>query len=301
MTIVEKIGRYFSALEKDFHQHYNDVSHHYSDNTVHDLRVNMKRQTAFFHLLEHLDPSFSVSIALDTYGKLYKRAGKVRDFQVEKVVARKKERQLQLEHDFSNWLAEQETRQSEKLRAYEVRQSLAPVRRLALLVKNRIKYLPDKELPLMLAQYFQRLMAELRPLFSETLEEEALHNLRKLFKVLFYNIKLLNSLKPKKKISKGEISVLDRFQRMLGKWHDLYFVIERSRGDERRPCPPELIERLEKEKKRSVRHIRKRLETIAQALDQLPKRLKEAIDSLPHTRDETVRRSNASRRRESSV
>ena len=260
---------HFTALEKDFHRYYIDVLRRCEEEDVHQLRVNMKRQVAFFHLLEFLDGSFSTERALEAYGKLYKRAGKVRDYQVLKSVIQMEEEQLKLQHQFSEWLNEKERQQREKLTVFEEEQSMIPVRRLGKLVKNRIRFLPEQELKERLRIYFVQLFDRIRAsLHPENHTEKKFHELRKRIKELFFNLNLINGICTRGKIYKRELKALDNFQKLLGQWHDRYFTLERL-ANEQGKCPDEVIDQMKKERLKYVRQIMGRLGKIPAMIDRL--------------------------------
>jgi len=281
MKCVDDLLDYYTALEKNFHHYYVEVLHRCEEEDVHQLRLNMKRQVAFFHLLEFLDPTFHSSKALEAYGKLYKKAGKVRDYQVEKKVVRREEELLKLQHHFSDWLSEQERRQRDKLQSYEEEQSLLRVRRLSKLVRNRLRYLPEQEFKTMLADYFAGLFAKVREVIGPEYRSEAhFHDLRKRIKVLFYNLDLINTLCTTTQLAKKHMKSLDSFQKLLGNWHDRYFTLTRIEGGQEQ-CPAPLKARLEQEKAAYVTRIEQRLEKIPALIDRLEVSLRRLLKSEP--------------------
>ncbi len=281
MKCVEGLLEYFSELEKDFHHYYVNVLQRCEEEDVHQLRLNMKRQVAFFHLLEFLEPSFSTSKALEAYGKIYKKAGKVRDYQVEKKVVRREEELLKLQHHFSDWLAEQERKQRDKLQSYEEEHSLVRVHRLSKLVRNRLQYLPEDGFKSRLEAYFADLLAKVREIIApEMRSEDHFHDLRKRIKVLYYNLALINSLCTKTHLAKRPMKSLDSFQKLLGNWHDRYFTLSRiEEGQEQ--CPEPLVARLKQEKADYAGKIERRLEKAPELVDRLEASLRRLLKTEP--------------------
>ena len=119
MSIVQLLSEYYQELDRGFHLYWMEVLRDYGPETVHGLRVNLKQQRAFFYMLEALAPSFSAGEAMDVFEGVYRKAGKVRDRQVERALLEKNERRLHIEHRFSAWLEEQEGRRALLLQQYE--------------------------------------------------------------------------------------------------------------------------------------------------------------------------------------
>lgn len=277
MDGVYGLLQYFNKLEKEFHRYYVEVIRDGSEEAVHKLRLNMKKQTAFFHLLEYLDPSFSTERALEAYDKLYKKAGKVRNRQVEHSIARRGEKLLKLEQNFSRWLEERTDERREQLRQYGTQFTLMPVRRLASLVRNRINYLPADHLRDRLQTYFGYLFTAVRDQIPLALGEEVqLHQLRKLIKELFFNLHLLQDLCTKKVWTKKQVKPIDSLQKLLGQWHDSFFTLARIRRGEE-PCPDKMLRHLEKRRTTYLKKIREKLDALPQMLDELEKKVNAAL------------------------
>ncbi len=280
MNCVEGLMEYFKHLEKDFHHHYIDILQDNDEDSVHQLRVNMKRQMAFFRLLEHLDNSFSTERALEAYGNLYDLAGEVRDYEVERSIVREDEKLLQLEHRFSDWLEAQEHRQREKLKAYEAEHSLLPVRRLGYLVESRIRYLPMEGLKERFNSYFKPLFDDIRGLAGpENRSEAEFHKLRKLIKELFYNLQLISALCTVEDFKEEDVNALNDFQHLLGNWHDSYFTLSRIRKGQ--DCSEALQVRLEEERVSRAQKIVERLDELIPLMNRLESQLQHLLEQEP--------------------
>lgn len=273
MDCVNGLLQYFTNLEKDFHHYYVDVLRDGAEEAIHQLRLNMKKQTAFFHLLEYLDPSFSTERALEAYDQLYKKAGKVRNIQVERSIVRREEKLLKLERAFSQWLDGRARERTDQLLEYGSEFSLLPVRRLASLVRSRINFLPAEHLRDQLQAYFGQLFTAVRKQAPLALLEEAqIHPLRKLIKELFFNIHLLNSLCTKKGLTKKDIKAVDDLQHLLGQWHDSFFALARIYDGEE-PCPEKMLRHLEKKRAGYLKRIQAKLDALPLMIDELEKKL----------------------------
>jgi CHAD domain-containing protein len=243
MRIQQRLRQYYERLDRDFHQHFTDVLYQYEAETVHQMRVNLKKQTSFFRLLEELDAEFSADLAFEALSSLYKKAGRVRDIQVERTVVSKDESRLRLDHAFSEWLEEQEARQREKLERFEANYSLVPVRELSRHIVDRVRVLPTRRIQDGMPRYFAKAIQRLR-VDLEELDERHLHDLRKGIKELYYNLLLLDLLLPQKLSKKSFMRRLNKWQNLLGKWHDKDFIVRRVERKSQ-PCPDILLQKVE--------------------------------------------------------
>lgn len=243
MRIQQRLRQYYEGLDRDFHQHFTDVLYREEEETVHQMRVNLKKQTSFFQLLEELDEEFSSQLAFQTLSDLYKKAGRVRNIQVERAVVSKDESRLRVDHAFSEWLLRQEEKQREKLEQFEANYSLVPVRELSRHVIDCIRVLPTRSIQQGMPRYFRKAIQRLR-VDGEELNEAHLHDLRKGIKELYYNLLLLDLLLPQKLARKSFMRRLNKWQNLLGKWHDKDFIVRRvERKSE--PCPDILLQKVE--------------------------------------------------------
>jgi len=243
MRIQQRLRQYYETLDRDFHQHFTDVLYQYEDETVHQMRVNLKKQTSFFRLLEVLDEEFSADLAFETLSRLYKKAGRVRDVQVERAVVSKDESRLRLDHAFSEWLQQREAEQREKLERFEANYSLVPVRELSRHIIDRVRVLPTRHIQEGMPRYFAQALRRLR-VDLEELDQDHLHDLRKGIKELYYNLLLLDLLLPQKLSKKSFMRRLNKWQNLLGKWHDKDFIVRRVEGKSQ-PCPDILLQKVE--------------------------------------------------------
>jgi len=226
---------YYEDLKKKFHQLYNDLLHDCEVETIHQFRLNLKRQLGFFRLLEILLDGFEAEEAFAQYAPLYKLAGKVRDIQVEKKVVSRDEDLLLMEKRFTLWLEEKEHDRICKLQQLGANSSLASIHDLEERVSQRLMHLSPALLEERLPQYFSHQIESLHKHLKRK-RRLALHDLRKEVKELFYNLQLLNRLMEGKRLPKQTLASLDLWQQILGKWHDYDFILNRIR-QKNEPCP----------------------------------------------------------------
>lgn len=226
MSITRILSEYYQKLDRGFHLYWMEVLRNYGPETVHGLRVNLKQQRAFFHLLQALNPSFSAGEAMDVFEGIYKKAGKVRDCQVERALIEKVERTHHWEYRLAAWLEEQEARRTLLLQQYENGHSMLPVRALSEQVYRTITELPKGESEARLRMYFEKIIRGIIAFVrGEKAAGDDLHDLRKFIKELFYNLRLLQQYTGPDALQCGALARLDELQHTLGKWHDFDFTM----------------------------------------------------------------------------
>lgn len=278
MTLRQSLSAYYEELDKAFHLYWMEVLRNYGTETAHGLRVNLKRQNAFFHMLEALDERFNAGLAMDTFDAIYHRAGKVRNRQVERQLIEKRERRLHQIHRLSAWLEEKENRRAQLLREYELEHSMAPVRELSARVLSVIQHLnPENEMT-RLRGYFLKLAQGIADFLRRSgIRGEELHDLRKFIKELFYNIEFLQRHFGLEVLQGRALAQLDEIQHVLGKWHDYDFTLlhlaRKNTG-----ADPSFIARLESEKVALEQQARGMFGGLEEAMLELEGEIKALLD-----------------------
>lgn len=211
MTWQHRLSEYYAELHLVFRRYWEEVLHDYGPETVHGLRVNLKRQVAFFHLLESLDGGrFSAREAVETFHALYRQAGKVRNRQVERSLLKKYDASAYL----SQWLLDKEHRHQIVLQSVEQDQGADYLDALADRVQQYIRSLPERDIDSRLSEYFHGLVRRMEA-------NGDLHDLRKLIKELFYNWSFIfdDSMRD------SALIWLNELQDLLGRWHDYDFTL----------------------------------------------------------------------------
>ncbi len=243
MKCVEGLKKYYSELEKDFHRLLLEVLEKYRATTVDELRNNLEKQSAFFRLLAALDPGFSPTLATDAFGKIYPRAGKVVDR--EKAFALV----TTLESEQASRLKKQVKKAREKFRKSTSRHSLLPVKRLASLIRSRLKFLPEEHLRDRFQDYFRDLFSSLKnALETESLAPEDLEVISQRARELHVNLLLIRRLCATPQNLKDEwMTHLKKLQELLTACREVTQTIGLSTAA-RKEWPAPLLQRLQEEK-----------------------------------------------------
>lgn len=273
MRIARLLSEYYQELDRGFHLYWMEVLRDYGPETVHGLRVNLKQQRAFFYLLEALTPSFSAGEALDVFEGVYRKAGKVRDRQVERALIEKNERKLHLEHRLSAWLEEQEGRRALLLQQYESGHSMLPVRELSEQVYRSVRELQEEGLEERMQVYFIKIIRGVTAFVrGDKAAGNDLHDLRKFIKELFYNLRFLQRYTGPEALQCGALVRLDELQHVLGKWHDFDFTIAHL-DEKKKVVTADFRAHLEAERQTSEAEARAMFDGLEAALKELEERI----------------------------
>ncbi len=266
---------YYRSLCKEFHRLFLEVDQAYGRDTVHDLRVNMKKQMAFYRFLEAVEPAFSAKEAKTAFGELYALAGKVRDLQVERSLLRQRVRLGAL---FASWLKQREESYKTLLRDYEKELTLAPIRQLERTVEATFQPLSPGLVLDRYEGFLKSLLQEIRKTLEGDGNADRLHYLRKRVKDLFFNLRMFELLFPGNPLPKKTMKALDKFQTLLGNWHDLDFIRELLK-EEPQACSSKIRHKVDKEHSKVTEKTQLELnEGLKPVLDEL----EQAFDAMLH-------------------
>lgn len=291
MNITNSLLDHYATLEKEFHREFAALLLEGSARSVHQLRVNLKKQLAFFHLLEALDPSFSTERATQAFSKIYRKAGKVRNLQVEKGVVAKIGGPTGQADQFMHWLEERECQRRERLHEFGAKLNLVPVRRLSHRVGTHIRFLNRESLSSGLIAYLSGLLDSAADLLRpENLAGEKLHDLRRIVKELFFNLRFVDNISKGHSLLHEDIKYLDRLQQQLGNWHDLHASLLRIGRKQRACCPSEIAVRIWKAYSDETENIRAGAAEAVVLMGRLKEDLNQEPPRHPHAEKKAKRR-----------
>lgn len=182
----------------------------YTAGTFHLLRVELKKLSALFELLDKCSINFNRKKIIKPFKLIFKQAGRVRELQLEEALLKRH----QIDNALSNHLARLRKRRLEETNVYfqivseELRHRL---KKHFQKISQSISGLKNKKVLKFLDQKTQTIHKLIR---KETLEPEQLHELRIELKMLNYNRKSLG-------IEQAPNPKFEVLPVLLGKWHDL--------------------------------------------------------------------------------
>lgn len=208
---MKALTTYFKTRKKAFQYLLEKSKKKYTTSTFHQLRVELKKLNALFDLIEFSSKKFRRKKLIKPFKTIFKQAGKVRDLQIEEATFRK--------HQEYNLLVEY----SSNLRKKQFKEkklffSLLNNKTTKQLKKNYKKCISflsevDRE---KVDRYLLKKRGEIKNFLNQpNLQEEQLHELRKLLKIYYYNeMSLLLDNKDQKTPRKKRLTEL------LGNWND---------------------------------------------------------------------------------
>ncbi len=271
--MIATFEQYYDELKKAFHKLFYEMLYDCQPETIHQFRLNLKRQLGFFRLLEILQPDFQADESFSGFSSLYKMAGKVRDVQVEKSVVLQDEKELLMKKSFSKWLTDKEIYFQQELRQMGALASLAPIHTVEVEVSERLRKMTPELLEHKLPAYFKHRISSLKRQLKKQ-KRISLHDLRRGVKELYYNLQLLQRLSGKKALPKPTLNALDRWQELLGRWHDYDFILSRIRT-KKEPCPGVVRKQYQTRLSFFVKEISRQSPRLAKLLDQIQRDLKD--------------------------
>lgn len=255
---------YYLGLSRDFHRLFLELLEAYNRDTVHHLRVTMKKLQAFYRFLQATEPTFSAQEAQRAFGDLYEIAGSVRDIQVERLLLRQR---VHLEPVIQAWFHREETAFREGLQRYALEHTLIPIRAIELQAQATLMYRPTDSLLDRFELFLQRRFRKIKRMASDT-SPERLHLLRKRLKQLFFNIHMLQLLLPAEKLPKKSLKALDNFQKTLGDWHDLDFM-QHILTEEPHLCPAKARHKIQRDAQKATAKTLEALQILPEVLEHL--------------------------------
>ena len=107
--ILECFEDYYRSQQEKIERNYDLAVKFHDEDGIHDMRVEIKRLRAFFHLIQGVNPNFRTKPNLKKIQKLFKSAGTVRDIHVQLELVRKWMTKPDLElSEYYNFLKQKE-------------------------------------------------------------------------------------------------------------------------------------------------------------------------------------------------
>jgi hypothetical protein len=210
----------------------------------HQLRLEIKKLNAFLDLVEYCSKDFNRKKNFKPFIKIFRKAGKIRELQLEKITIKKHQIDGLLKNYFIG-LKRQESREKNKF--FILIKQLFPDQ----LHKKINKILPylseinDEKIK----KYLEKKNRSIQKLMSKSkLNRKEMHHLRKQLKTFNYNRKIVSSENDViKKPIKSSLTSL------LGKWHDCQVLLQHlKKGISKKNLNYQETQELKKLKKATV-------------------------------------------------
>ena len=214
---MRKCSGYFKKRQEVVLQLLQKTPGSYTASTVHQLRVEIKKLNAFFHLLNFCAKKFRRSKTYKPFKIIFVHAGKLRELDVE-MAALKKYSGGKMPVTYSKQLKQLRLREKEQFVAAITKKRVAQISNLLQRVLPFLAEINKKKLNRYMQQQEEYLLhfTGKGPLLAAQV-----HELRKRLKKMEYNRKgLLPDMEDESPLHK------DTFTGLLGKWHDIQVMVQ---------------------------------------------------------------------------
>lgn len=220
--IFDCLGEYYKSQEQKIRQHILLAVSTFDVESIHELRVEIKRLRAFFHLIGHINPIFRPEQELQKILSLFKSAGKIRDIHVQQDMARENISSLNLElSEYLNFLKEKEIRARKQFSKAGKKFDFSIFKKNWTRMRNVLIFISGEYIQYKSEERFNSLINELFT-FKGHLDfvEKDYHAIRILSKETRYTLEILQKCFPDKSSLQDINDSLRGMHQALGKWHD---------------------------------------------------------------------------------
>ena len=221
--MTEKLINYFEKQQQLFTEYYNESRRDYTINSVHEMRLCMKRLRALFLFFEALEPDvISTKVMLSGFRKLFKMAGHIRDIQIQKKMALHFEKELNVSYsEYIHYLNKNEKRAiqafEKKMHGYEPEKDFAMLRNV---ISETLSTYPSDNISLRGQQIILDKFTLVRKMTKGKLNTTQLHSIRTKLKQISYLLKIWKGYDNVTRIIPVERVHLQMVEIKLGQWHD---------------------------------------------------------------------------------
>jgi CHAD domain-containing protein len=221
--MTEKLITYFEKQQQLFTEYYNESRKYYTINSVHEMRLCMKRLRALFLFFEALEPDvISTKVMLSGFRKLFKLAGHIRDIQIQKKMALHFEKELDASYsDYIHYLNKNEKSAirafEKKMHGYEPEKDFAMLRNV---ISETLSTYPSDNISLRGQQIILDKFTLVKKMTKGKLNTTQLHSIRTKLKQISYLLKIWKGHENVTQIIPIERAHLQIVEVKLGQWHD---------------------------------------------------------------------------------
>lgn len=211
METQNLLYEYFKRLQKSINKKLEKSPKNYDKEDYHNLRVEIKKLKALMDFIKFNCADFERKKLFKSFKKLFRQAGRMREFQVEKGMLKDYKQLTPLKRYYSQLNSRIQKEQKafpkviDKKVCREIRKSLKEM-------QSFVQKTGSEDMKI----YIENENEKIHSLITQQpLDAEQMHSLRKLLKADFYNRKSID-------IPGNEICLKkeDNFLDVLGKWHD---------------------------------------------------------------------------------
>lgn len=221
--MTEKLINYFEKQQLLFTEYYNESRRDYTINSVHEMRLCMKRLRALFLFFEALEPDvISTKLLLSSFRKLFKLAGHIRDIQIQKKLALHLEKEMDASYpEYIQYLNKNEKKAikafEKKMHGYEPENDFDMLRNI---ISETISTYPSDNISLRGQTIILDKFILVKKMTRSKLNTVQLHSVRTKLKQIAYLLKIWKGHDNVTQIIPVERVHLQIIEIKLGQWHD---------------------------------------------------------------------------------
>ena len=216
------LEEYYKSQEQKIQQNYLLAIQYFDVDGIHELRVEIKRLRAFFHLIGHVNPIFQPKQNLKSIRRLFKTSGSIRDIHVQQELARDKASEFNLElSEFLNFLKERELSARKRFAEESKDFDFKIFKNNWAEMKNILIYISSEYIQFKSDERIKDLIDDLINFrVKQNFEEDDYHAIRILSKETRYTLEIMQKCFPEKSDLQKLNDSLRSLHQALGKWHD---------------------------------------------------------------------------------
>jgi len=264
MPIHQSTRDYFSSLKLEFKEIIENLQREVTTSPIHDLRVNLKKQHAFYLMLQHLVEDFPIETILKHHNLLFKNSGKIRDIEVNMKTLKKA-----VNYQVENLEVEKKSETYKKKFQEQISSNLFVDDYLPFILCTKILSTESIRFEL-ISDYFNELIQKI----NTFIENKKLHQVRIHLKELYYNYSWLHGSFTKMRYASKSISYINLVQHQLGQWHDLDNVFHST--EMMLHLHSKEVNQVWKERNRLMQALENEATTLLHMID----KIKQSIDSI---------------------
>ena len=240
---MDWLQRYYRNLLHDYRRYLRAVIGKADAESIHELRVLIKKLRAILHFFAFVDSGFDAPAEFEPYAAIFKAAGKIRDLDITLAAVSRIEKDHKLPYNNIRRLLRTE-RRSSAVNLRNVAGHLLTAKKIHDAGENMIMSRSTKKEA---EDFLNHTESVIRSEIQGRKTDKRLHNIRKLSKDYLYVSKAA-------KLEAKNLKFIDELQKHIGDWHDLLIAV-RVIEDVEKDRWNGLLEQLKKEERKLKKNI----------------------------------------------
>lgn len=196
--------------------------------SVHKLRLSIKRLRALLKILDYADGSSKKAKLLKRIDSVFLLSGNLRDVQVQIDLLRIYRNQVGgVVDELISALGKEEKRVARRHKSEITKIDPFDVILLNQRLDNAIEVLDDRMIDNILRTKADGQISQIIQISSGNLDEHKLHRIRVILRELIYTLSIMRKGRPQLNYTSPFILPIKNLQQKLGKWHDLKVLLDR--------------------------------------------------------------------------